>query len=695
MVEALFEQAETARRSGQLEQAEALYRQVLTADPRHPGAIFGWGVLCLQTDRLSNAAQLLQLAVREAPANAEAHARLAEALQALGRWAEAIAHLELALELRPKDAATHVALADLLQAIGRPAAAVPRYRAALRLDPTVLAPRANLATALLAVGQPSAALAELQAVLREQPSDASARNNLGNAFLALGRVADAVAEYQAALTLAPDSAETHVNLGQALMALERHQEALDHYQAALQLQPGQASTLFAAGNAAQALHRQGEAISCYEAALQVTPNDAGLHNNVGNALQALHRYEESRAHFLAALAIDANHARAHHNLANTLQSLNRFDEAEVEYRRALELEPSNRWAQQGLAVLLLLRGRPDEAQPYGKAGFNNGFEPRPYRGKGSAPRILILESAVGGNVRAYDWIDDTRFESTVVTVEFLDPAAALPKYRLIVNAISDADRCPDALRQVEALIARCGAPHLNTPARVLATARAASAAQLGALQDVVAPRIATYRRACISAEMLHASGFSWPLLLRAPGYHTGEHFLKVHRAEELAAALAQIPGDELLAIEYIDMFASDGKVRKYRVMLVDGELYPLHAAVSTDWKVHYFSADMAGSAEHRAEDAAFLRDMPGVLGPRAMAALARVRDAMGLDYAGVDFGLDREGRLVLFEANASMVIPRPDSDQRWAYRAEPVERIYAAIGRMIASRAGLKPAVSS
>ena len=50
-----------------------------------------------------------------------------------------------------------------------------------------------------------------------------------------------------------------------------------------------------------------------------------------------------------------------------------------------------------------------------------------------------------------------------------------------------------------------------------------------------------------------------------------------------------------------------------------GELYPLHVAISHNWKIHYFSADMADFPEHRAEDAEFLADMPGVLGPRVMA----------------------------------------------------------------------------
>jgi hypothetical protein len=103
--------------------------------------------------------------------------------------------------------------------------------------------------------------------------------------------------------------------------------------------------------------------------------------------------------------------------------------------------------------------------------------------------------------------------------------------------------------------------------------------------------------------------------------------------------------------------------------------------------IHYFSAEMAHSAAHRAEDAAFLEDMAGVLGPRAMRALERIRDALGLDYAGADFSLGREGEILLFEANATMAVPLPDQGEQWDYRRGPVRRIHAAVREMILGNA--------
>jgi hypothetical protein len=227
---------------------------------------------------------------------------------------------------------------------------------------------------------------------------------------------------------------------------------------------------------------------------------------------------------------------------------------------------------------------------------------------------------------------------------------------------------------------------LNKPSAVMATGRADNAQRLSRLPGVIAPAMVTLARELLSlpdaATDLARHGLKFPLLLRTPGFHTGRHFVRVDRPAALRKAVAELPGAELTAIEYLDSRGADGKVRKYRVMTIDGCLYPLHAAISSHWKIHYFTAEMADCDAHRAEDAEFLEDMPGVLGPRAMTALDEIQRTLGLDYAGIDFGLSPAGDLHLFEANATMVVNPPEPDMRWAYRRLAVERIFAAVRRM-------------
>jgi len=121
--------------------------------------------------------------------------------------------------------------------------------------------------------------------------------------------------------------------------------------------------------------------------------------------------------------------------------------------------------------------------------------------------------------------------------------------------------------------------------------------------------------------------------------------------------------------------------------MIDKQLYPLHCAVSRHWKIHFFSAEMADSAEHRAEDAAFLVDMSGVLGPRAVTTLSGIQTALGLDYGGIDFGLTPQGDVLLFEANATMVILEPDPDPCWDYRRPAVAQACRAVDAMLMKKA--------
>jgi tetratricopeptide (TPR) repeat protein len=351
------------------------------------------------------------------------------------------------------------------------------------------------------------------------------------------------------------------------------------------------------------------------------------------------------------------------------------------YQTALSLDPDLPRAHQGLARALTALGQ-DAGEHWHKGFAGHAVVPRRYRGAGIGTPLLLLVSALGGNVSARHWLDDRVYAVTAVYADFWDPAETLPPHALIVNAIGDADLCDAALANAERIVAKSTAPVINPPARVRTTGRTAIARHLGRIPGVIAPRIS----------LLSHAHPGFPLLLRAPGYHTGQHFVRVETADDLAAAAASLPGRNPLAIEYLDARGPDGMARKYRVMFIDGTAYPLHLAISADWKVHYFSAAMAAEPPFRAEEAHFLRSMPAVLGHRAMEALSAIQATLCLDYGGIDFGLAPDGSLLLFEANATMVLIPPDPDPIWDYRRRPVGAAIEAAQRMLARRVENGPA---
>jgi glutathione synthase/RimK-type ligase-like ATP-grasp enzyme len=366
--------------------------------------------------------------------------------------------------------------------------------------------------------------------------------------------------------------------------------------------------------------------------------------------------------------------------------------AREKYEQALRSDPSCKQAHAGLYYAWKALGNKHKAATHlGKALQLPAIVPLPYSGGASPTSVLLLWSINSGNVLFQRFLEGSTFKTHLVILEFYERSTTLPPHQLIVNAIGDADVHGDALAAAETVISVSSAPVINSPATVYATGRCDNAQRLSSISGVVTPKAITLSREILEssdiATRLADYGFHFPLLLRAPGFHMGKHFVRVGDAGELTDAVAKLPGKDLIVLEYLDARGADGFARKYRAMMVDGHLYPVHLAISSDWKIHYFSAEMANHPEHRAEDAAFLSDMEAVLGCKAMAALKQIQSTLGLDYGGVDFGLNKDGEVLLFEANATMGVAPPDPNPIWDYRREAIDRIYAAVRQMMTSRA--------
>ncbi len=475
--------------------------------------------------------------------------------------------------------------------------------------------------------------------------------------------------------------------------LEALEAALNGAEARLLEAPDDLDLQCARAGLLAAVGRKDAAKAAYMAVLSRDPTHFAALNNFGALLDETDFRTAAQTVFSQAVEHHPEEPMAHVNLAKILMYKGELDLARVHYEKALALDPGHVFAHQQLSELLREWGDLEGARRHRRLGF----APQPlsrflYRGRSMPIDLLILTSTPAGDVGWRKLVDDTVFAPTTVVAEYYDPTQPLPPHRLIFNAIGDADLSHSDLKAAEALVARSDAPIINAPAKVLATARAANARRLGQVAGVRTPRIALMARRALTeaaaAGALAAQGFAFPLLLRSPGFHTGRHFQRVDTPDALAAIAVTLPGQDLMVMDYLDCSGADGYARKYRVMMIEGALYPLHLAASLDWKVHYFSAAMRDDARLQAEEARFLNDMAGTLGPGAMDALTAIQSTLALDYAGVDFGLNDSGDLILFEANAVMTIVPPDGSKQWAYRRAPIANAVAAARNMVVSRAG-------
>jgi tetratricopeptide (TPR) repeat protein len=204
-----FAKAVEHHHAGRFQDAEFGYRQVLTIEPRHAGALNGLGLLAYQAGRNDAAVELIGNAVRLSPEFAEAHSNFGAALSGLGRFDEAARAFATAIGLKPDYADAHYNLGTVLANLGRMDEAVSAYKTAIRLKPGYADAHANLGAVLEKLSRFEEAVAPLDTAIRLNPGNAGAYCNLGVVLTNLGRFDEALAALHAALRLKPDFAGAH------------------------------------------------------------------------------------------------------------------------------------------------------------------------------------------------------------------------------------------------------------------------------------------------------------------------------------------------------------------------------------------------------------------------------------------------------------------------------------------------------
>ena len=79
-------------------------------------------------------------------------------------------------------------------------------------------------------------------------------------------------------------------------------------------------------------------------------------------------------------------------------------------------------------------------------------------------------------------------------------------------------------------------------------------------------------------------------------------------------------------------------------------------------------------------------DARAALGAQAMTAIAAIGRRLDLDYGGIDFALLPDGRVFVFEANATMLVHRERNDGVLSHKNLHVQRIADAFENLLARR---------
>ena len=476
------------------------------------------------------------------------------------------------------------------------------------------------------------------------------------------------------------SPQAHVAQAKELLAAGRAAEALAAAELALAAGPGLSTAQMVRAAAVQQLQAGDPRLTALELTAVIRGEDPKAQLDLAHAYVGLDRPADAERYFKRALAVAPKLAVAHAGLGALYLSVEIEAGAEHHSRLALCCDPGHALASQTLAEILERRGETQAAcalldDAYSRQ--NLFLEPAPE----SRMTVLVLSTEAAGNIPYRHILPAQNYTRLIWYMEHAreEQFAALPSYDVVFNAIGDPDLAGPSAEAVQRFLRRCSRPVLNDPMLIPRTSRNLTPMTLGEIEDVVVPAAARIEQPAIARlgarRAVADAGFEPPLLVRPTGSHGGKGLERALGWGELEAAAAAQGEQDLYVTAYHDYRSADGLYRKGRVVFVDRRPFPYHWAGSSHWMVHYDASGAGEDDARRAEERSFLEDPAAAIGERAWAAIARIGAKLDLDYCGLDFSVLPDGRVLVFEANATMLVHPEEPESPLAYKNPAVQRI--------------------
>ncbi len=307
MLERDLQEALSHHQAGRLQEAEALYRTILLAQPRHPDANHNMGVLAVQCGQAVAALPYFETALQASPEQPHHWLSYIETLIQAGR-AEAARQV---LALGRKHGLQGIAAEALAERLAKPVLHAAQEEATGRHPDLANDEPSGPAVAEQSISGPSASS---QHEIAPSPQEIEALMG----FYGQGRL-DEVEALARSLTLRfPRHGLGWKALGGVAVHQKRLEEALEYVQKSAELSPDDGEVHSNLAYILSELGRKLEAETHFRQALAITPNDPAAHNDLGGVLLAQGRLSEAEACFRQALEISPDYEDAYGNLLFTL-----------------------------------------------------------------------------------------------------------------------------------------------------------------------------------------------------------------------------------------------------------------------------------------------------------------------------------------------------------------------------------------
>jgi hypothetical protein len=270
----------------------------------------------------------------------------------------------------------------------------------------------------------------------------------------------------------------------------------------------------------------------------------------------------------------------------------------------------------------------------------------------------------------------------------------VPDHDLAFVVVAEGDANKSALDLLAKRVKTWPRPVLNEPDQISRLTRDGTWALLASVPGAHMPINVRVDRASLvsfAADALQPQRIPqdcrFPIIARPVGSHAGEGLKKLDDRAALVSYVAQQAQAEFFIAPFVDYRGPDGLFRKYRIVLIDGQAYACHMAISSQWMIHYLNADMIDNPQNRAEEARFMRDFDESFGARHQTALCEIARRTDLDYLVMDCGETRDGKLLIFEVGNAMIVHAMDPEDVFPYKASQMKKLFGAFEAMLRNRA--------
>lgn len=361
----------------------------------------------------------------------------------------------------------------------------------------------------------------------------------------------------------------------------------------------------------------------------------------------------------------------------------------------LENNDEDAHAMMDLSTIFQIHGHPEVAAEFQSNALalqqHYRVQPGPHR---DALRLLAImgPGSLMANMPIEFLVEPLPIQlETLYLGEGLPVPQSIPDHDVAMIALCESDQNQTVLQHLEEVVRYWPRPILNQPSQIRKLARNAFSRDCYRMQGVVTSPSMRYAREKLSEVAFqrhieeHAESVPHGWIIRPVDSHAGHGLDRFVSPADLAIYLEEVQSDEYFVAKFIDYRSHDGKYRKYRVAMIQGELFPVHMAISQHWIVHYLNADMLHNADHRQEESEFMEHFEHEFADRHRQAFAQLHSHLALDYVVFDCAETLDGELVVFEADNGAVVHSMDPPDIFPYKTTAMNQIFHAFYRSIRS----------